>query len=48
MQAILEKLFDQDGEQAMEKILSTYQHQEFAIVNFIYFSNIVAHQLLEK
>lgn len=49
MQAILSKLYTWGKFRAYEDILTQYQQDDFAIINFIYFANIVAHQLfLEK
>lgn len=45
MYSILEKLFTWNSQQASEQIVSQYQKNWFAIVNFIYFAVIVAQKL---
>lgn len=48
MHSILEKLFKWNPQQASEQIVSQYQKNWFAIVNFIYFAVIVAQKLFSK
>lgn len=48
MQAILNKLYAKNRIKASEEILACYEESEFAVVNFIYFANIVAHQLFSE
>lgn len=45
MELILQKIFKKSSEEAAKEILQCYEQQESAIVNFLYFSNIVSHQL---
>ena len=45
MKAVLEKLYQGDKEQLVQDLLQCYKEQAFCIVNFIYFSNIVAQNL---
>ena len=47
MKSLLTKLFDKSAPEAVDEILSMYQQESFAVVNFIYFSNIVAQRLFE-
>lgn len=47
MQSLLQKLFTKSAPEAVNEILTTYQQKEFSVVNFIYFSNIVAQRLFE-
>ena len=47
MKSLLTKLFDKSALEAVDEILSTYHQESFAVVNFIYFSNIVAQRLFE-
>jgi len=48
MYSILEKIYTKSSEQAVSDILETYQQEEFAIVNFIYFANIVSQSLFSE
>lgn len=45
MRSILWKIYTQDKDNLIKDILYDYEHNQFAIVNFVYFSLIVAHQL---
>lgn len=47
MKPLLEKFFTAPAQQAVESILSVYQQQKFAVVNFVYFANIVAQKLFK-
>ena len=47
MKSLLTKLFDKSALEAVDEILSKYHQESFAVVNFIYFSNIVAQRLFE-
>ena len=47
MKPLLEKIFTAPAQQAVESILSVYQQQKFAVVNFVYFANIVAQKLFK-
>lgn len=47
MKQILEKTFRGSADEAVNAILSTYQQEEFSVVNFIYFANIVSQRLFE-
>lgn len=47
MKQILEKTFTGSADEAVNTILSTYQQEEFSVINFIYFANIVAQRLFE-
>ena len=47
MKSLLTKLFDKSALEAVDEILSTYHQESFAVVNFIYFSDIVAQMLFE-
>ena len=45
MDSILDKIYTQSADNAVSDILGTYQQEEFAVVNFIYFANIVSQSL---
>ncbi len=47
MKQILEKIFIGNADEAINAILATYQQEEFSVVNFIYFANIVGQRLFE-
>lgn len=47
MKSLLEKLFTGSAPEAVNEILTTYQQENFSVINFIYFSNIVAQRLFE-
>lgn len=48
MNEILQKLYHQSRDQAVNDILSFYDQEESVVVNFIYFANIVGHHLFEE
>lgn len=48
MQSLLEKISIQPADQIVSEILTTYHQEEFSIVNFIYFANIVSQRLFEE
>lgn len=48
MKQSLEKLFTGSYDDAVNAILTTYQQENFCIVNFIYFANIVGQKLFEN
>jgi UDP-N-acetyl-D-mannosaminuronic acid transferase (WecB/TagA/CpsF family) len=45
MQSILEKIYTGTADDAVSDILETYQQEDFTVVNFIYFANIVSQSL---
>lgn len=47
MRAMLNKLYTKGRDQAISDILALYDQEQSAIVNFVYFANIVAHDLFE-
>lgn len=48
MQSILQKIATQPASVMIDEILTTYQQEEFSVVNFIYFANIVSQKLFEE
>lgn len=48
MQSILNKIYTKSADDAVSDILSTYQQEDFAVVNFIYFANIVSQSLFSE
>lgn len=48
MKSILNKLYTGTKEDLVEDILETYDEQKFAIVDFLYFANIVAQRVFEE
>ena len=45
MQSILEKIYTGTADEAVSEILETYQQEDFSVVNFVYFANIVSQSL---
>lgn len=45
MNDILQKLYPYDRDQAVNDILSCYDQEQSAVINFLYFANIVSHNL---
>jgi hypothetical protein len=48
MQSILYKIYTKSADDAVSDILATYQQEDFAVVNFIYFANIVSQSLFSE
>lgn len=45
MKTVLEKLYQKDEKNLMNEILYNYEHNSSVVVNFVYFSLVVAHKL---
>jgi UDP-N-acetyl-D-mannosaminuronic acid transferase (WecB/TagA/CpsF family) len=45
MQSILEKIYTGTADEAVSEILEAYQQEDFSVVNFVYFANIVSQSL---
>jgi UDP-N-acetyl-D-mannosaminuronic acid transferase (WecB/TagA/CpsF family) len=48
MQSILEKIYTGTADTAVSEILETYQQEDFTVVNFVYFANIVSQSLFSS
>lgn len=48
MKQILTKLYTDTASQLVDDILDTYEEQDFCIVNFLYFANIVSQEVFSE
>jgi UDP-N-acetyl-D-mannosaminuronic acid transferase (WecB/TagA/CpsF family) len=48
MKSTLTKLYTDQAPQLVDDILDTYQQQQFCIINFIYFANVVSQEVFSE